>query len=85
MKGSAAPSRASGAQIQHLERRRREMAAEYAKAARKHLKRADLSRALVRATCAALRAEVQVAAHDARIEAKKRLAPGMPDLFGEAA
>ncbi|MFG1226070.1 hypothetical protein [Xanthobacter wiegelii] len=71
-------TRAAGtSRIAHLERRRREMAAAYVKATRRHAPRAALAQKLVRATCDALRAEIR----DERVAAKARLAPGMPDLF----
>lgn len=69
-------TRAAGtSRIAHLERRRREMAAAYVKATRRHAPRAALAQKLVRATCDALRAELkaeQVAA---------RQADAAPDLF----
>jgi hypothetical protein len=69
-------TRAAGiSRIAHLERRRREMAAAYAKAARRHARRAALARKLVRATCDALRAELKAE------QAAARQANAAPDLF----
>lgn len=68
---------AAGSRIAHLERRRREMAAAYVKASRRHAPRAALARKLVRATCDALRAELR----DVRAAAKAPPASGLPDLF----
>ncbi|MFG1246755.1 hypothetical protein [Xanthobacter flavus] len=71
-------TRAAGtSRIAHLERRRREMAAAYVKATRRHAPRAALARKLVRATCAALQAEIR----DARPAAKAPFPSDMPDLF----
>lgn len=72
------PAPAATSRITHLECRRRDMAAEYRKAARRHAPRADLARKLVRATCAALKAEVQ-AGRQSRPNAAD--APAMADLF----
>ncbi len=63
-----------------LERRRREMAAAYVKATRRHAPRAGLGKKLVRATCDALQAEIR----DARAAAKAAKAAGTPDLFRPA-
>lgn len=71
------PRSAATSRIQHLERRRREMAAAYVKATRRHAPRAALAEKLVRATCDALQAEIR----DARAAAKAPAASGMPDLF----
>lgn len=49
------------ASIPALDRRRRELAADLAKATRRHARRAALARNLVRATCDVLRAEVRAA------------------------
>lgn len=71
-------TRAAGtSRIAHLERRRREMAAAYVKATRRHAPRAALAQKLVRATCDALQAEIR----DARAAAKAPAASDMPDLF----
>lgn len=74
-------ARAAASRIQHLERRRREMAAAYVKAARGHAPCAALARKLVRATCDALRAEIR----QTQGAAKARAEAATPDLFGEAA
>lgn len=74
-------TRAAGtSRITHLERRRREMAAAYVKAARRHAPRAALADKLVRATCDALRAEIKAQQAAVRDPA----ASGLPDLFGDA-
>ncbi|MCL8385818.1 hypothetical protein [Xanthobacter aminoxidans] len=71
-------TRAAGtSRIAHLERRRREMAAAYVKATRRHAPRAALAQKLVRATCDALQAEIR----DARAAAKASAPSGTPDLF----
>lgn len=61
-----------------LARRRREMAAAYARAARRHEPRADLARSLVALTCQLLKAEIRAARVKAREPAPQ------PDLFGAA-
>lgn len=69
-------TRAAGtSRIEHLERRRREMAADYVKATRRHAPRAALAQKLVRATCDALRAELKAE------QAAARQADAAPDLF----
>ncbi|WP_029554808.1 hypothetical protein [Xanthobacter sp. 91] len=69
-------TRAAGtSRITHLERRRREMAAAYVKATRRHAPRAALAQKLVRATCDALRAELKAE------QAAARQANAAPDLF----
>mgnify|MGYP001806313686 CR=1 FL=1 len=61
-----------------LTRRRREMAAAYARAARRHEPRADLARTLIALTCQLLKAEIRAARTTAR-------EPGpQPDLFEAA-
>ncbi|WP_454919257.1 hypothetical protein [Xanthobacter sediminis] len=47
------------ASVASLEHRRRELAADYAKASRRHDRRAGLARKLVQATCAALKADIR--------------------------
>lgn len=47
------------ASVAALERRRRELAAAYVKATRRHDRRADLSKQMVKTTCAALRADLK--------------------------
>lgn len=65
----------SDRRIADLERRRREMAAAYVRATRGHAPRAALAQKLVRATCAALRAEIKAD------EAARKAATAGPDLF----
>lgn len=61
-----------------LARRRREMAAAYARASRRHKPSADLARALVAITCQLLKAEIRAARSKAREPGRQ------PDLFGAA-
>lgn len=74
--------------LQILERRRRDMAAAYAKAVRGHAPRAILARQMVDATCAALREELRAsksARASAAKSAGKAAGPDLFSLFGEAA
>lgn len=61
--------------VEHLDRRRREMAAAYVKATRRHAPRAAMAKKLVRATCDVLRAEIKAE------QAAARQADATPDLF----
>ncbi|QTL01946.1 hypothetical protein J5J86_14140 [Aquabacter sp. L1I39] len=59
-----------------LHRRRREMAAAYATATRRHAPRAALHRHLVQATCEALKAELRAARRASAAQQE-------PDLFSQ--
>jgi hypothetical protein len=80
MTSAATPS----ARAEHLERRRRDVAADYAKAARRHAPRAALATRLVRATCDVLREEIRAARRKAQARRIDREAEAITaDLFGE--
>ena len=69
---------------EHLERRRSNVAADYAKAARRHAPRAALATRLVRATCDVLREEIRAARHKAQARRIDREAEALTaDLFGD--